>query len=478
MIRQPLKGGFMRRDLLGIVVGSIAVLLLTGCSVSAIRRPNVIILMTDQMRAQAMGCAGNQQVYTPNLDRLADEGVYLSNMIANNPVCCPARATIMTGMYPHRHGMIVNDLRFRERNRTLAEMLVDEGYATAFVGKWHLDGGIRHPGFIPPGLRRQGFQFWAANECSHRHFDTIYFHDSCKPIPIKRFEIEVWMDESIEFIRQHKDEPFFLWWACGPPHNPYAAPEKYEKMYDPAKLKMRPNWKEGIKFGSREDITKYYAAITAIDDEVGRLMGELDELGIAEDTILLFTSDHGDMLGSQGMQFKCKPWAESINVPGIIRYPRKIKSGQRSDLLMSHVDFVPTLLAMCEADIPSNVQGRDLSGQLAGTGSQEPEAVYMQHFEPRLMTEVPAGWRGVRTKGYTYARLRDKPWVLYDREKDPYELNNLVNDPGSAGLLKKMDGLVQREMKRTGDSWNTDMLKYHHMYNIPACYHPYDWYGK
>ncbi|UCD28019.1 MAG: sulfatase [Planctomycetota bacterium] len=442
------------------------------------QRPNIIIIMTDQMRAQAMGCAGNSQVHTPNLDKLANQGVYLANMIANNPVCCPARATILTGMYPHRHGMIINDLRLRERERSLAELLADHDYATGFVGKWHLDGGIRMPGYIPPGLRRQGFQFWAANECNHNHFDSIYFRDSCKPIPIKKFEPEVWTDEAVSFIRQNNDRPFFLWWACGPPHNPYGAPEQYEKLYDTAKLKMRPNWKEQTRWGSRLDIAKYYAAITAIDDQVGRFMRILDELGIAEDTILLFTSDHGDMLGSQDAVFKCKPWAESINVPGIIRYPRRIKAGQRRDLLISHVDFVPTLLSFCGISIPDNIQGRDLSEHLASRDGREPEAVLLQNFEPRPQTGVPAAWRGVRTKRYTYARLRDKPWVLYDLRKDPYELNNLVDDPSSAALLAKMDALLQQEMERVGDSWDTNMTECYRIYDKPFVYHPHDWFVK
>ena len=283
------------------------------------------------------------------------------------------------------------------------------------------------------------------------------------------------MDEAESFICQNRDRPFFLWWACGPPHNPYGAPEEYERLYDSAKLKMRPNWKEQIKWGSREDIAKYYAAITAIDDQVGRSMHLLDKLGVADRTILLFTSDHGDMLGSQGAWFKCKPWEESINVPGIIRYPLGIKAGQRSDLLMSHVDFVPTLLSMCGVRVPENVQGRDLSKQLTGGGGEEPDAVFLQIFEPRKQTAVPAAWRGVRTKRYIYARLRDKPWLLYDLQKDPYELYNLVEDPASADLLANMDALVQREMNRAGDSWDINMTECYKMHGKEAVYHPHDW---
>ncbi len=448
------------------------------------RRPNLIILMPDQMRGQAMGVAGNPQVHTPNIDRLARQGLFLPNTFANSPVCSPARATIMTGTYPHRHGLIVNDLRLREDRTTLAELLADAGYATGFVGKWHLDGGRRMPGFVPPGPRRQGFEFWAANECNHNHFDSIYFHDTDEPVAIKRFEIEVWMDEAIRFIRKNRDRPFFLWWACGPPHNPYAAPPRFEKLYDPARLTMRPNWQEHVRFGSREDVARYYAAITAIDEQVGRLMQLLSELKLADDTIVMFTSDHGDMLGSHGSAFKCKPWAESIRVPGIIRFPRRIRPGQRRETLLSHVDFLPTLLSLCGIPLPDHVQGRDLSkrftGQAAGAGQDpgtargrgEPEAVFFQICEPRRNLQVPAGWRGVRTMRYIYARFEDRPWVLHDLQNDAYELTNLVDDPAHASTRARLDQLIRAEMARTGDGWEVNLSEPQAFHRGPAVYHP------
>ncbi|MFO0909402.1 MAG: sulfatase-like hydrolase/transferase [Isosphaeraceae bacterium] len=139
-------------------------------------------------------------------------------------MCCPARANILTGQYAHANGMIANDLRLRESRTTLAELLADAGYRTGFIGKWHLDGGPRLPGFVPPGPRRQGFQFWAANECDHRHFRPTYFRDTPEPIVENRFEPEVWTDRAIEFLRDAKDQPFFLVVSMGPPHDPYALP--------------------------------------------------------------------------------------------------------------------------------------------------------------------------------------------------------------------------------------------------------------
>ncbi len=442
-----------------------------GLAAAAERRPNILLIMTDQMQGQAMGVAGNPDVRTPTLDRLAREGLYLPNTIANTPLCCPARATILTGLHTPRHGVISNDLRLRESTPGMAKALAAAGYATAFVGKWHLDGGWRMPGYIPPGPRRHGFAFWAANECNHNHFDSIYFRDSDTPIPIKRFEPEVWTDEAITFIRRNKDRPFFLWWTCGPPHDPKGAPPEYERLYDPSKLTMRPNWKDGLPGGDRVAMAKYYAAITAIDDQVARLLAVLEELGLTDDTIVLFTSDHGDMVGSHGMNHKSKPWEESIRVPGILRYPRRLKAGQRSELLFSHVDFLPTLLALCGVPPPAGVQGKDLSKALLDRG-EGPECVLLTLTDSMGRDGAPAPWRGIRTRRYTYARFKDRPWVLYDLKEDPYQLKNLVGDPAAADLQREMDERLVREMKQVGDDWSADLPEHRTYYNGPAVYHP------
>ena len=196
---------------LTIAVGDpVAKALLTGQDVkakAASRRPSILLILPDQMRGQDLGCMGNPEVRTPNLDRLASQGVLFRNTFANTPVCCPARAIILTGKYAHENGMVANDLRLRESETTLAEILAAQGYRTGFIGKWHLDGGKRLPGFVPPGPRRQGFEFWAANECDHRHFRPTYFRDTDRPITEDRFEPEVWTDRAIEFLKQAGDEP-------------------------------------------------------------------------------------------------------------------------------------------------------------------------------------------------------------------------------------------------------------------------------
>lgn len=419
------------------------------------RQPNILFIMPDQLRGQALGYMGNQDVRTPHIDRLASESLIFPNTFANTPVCCPARANILTGKYAHRNGMVANDLRLRESETTLAEILRNAGYRTGFVGKWHLDGGPRLPGFVPPGPRRQGFEFWAANECSHAHFNTQYFRDKPQPIPMRGFEAEGWTDLGIEFLRAPRKDPrpFFLTIQMGPPHDPYKAPPEYSKIYDPAKLTMRPNWQNKPGLPGPKDIAEYYGMITAVDEQVGRLMRTLEELGIADDTIVLFSSDHGDMLGSQGRRLKRKPWEESIRIPGIVRYPRKIRAGRKTDCLFTQVDFAPTLLALCGIKLPVDMQGTDLSGVVLGTSGTTPDSAFFQIFGPYHGDGTEDGWRGVRTQQHLYARFASRPWVLYDLEKDPYEMQNLVDDAAASPLLKDMERVLQKWMYRTGDSW-------------------------
>ncbi len=463
---------------------------------AASERPNILLILPDQMRASAMGCMGNAEVQTPHIDRLASEGVLFKKTYANVPVCCPARAILMTGTYPHVNGMVANDLRLKESHVTIAEILRDQGYQTGFVGKWHLDGGPRDPGFVPPGERRQGFDFWAAYECHHNHFNPTYFRDTPEIIQINRFEPEASCDFAVEFLRkQSKDKPFFLTVQMGPPHDPYGAPEEYMKKYDPEKLTPPVNWQPNseanvkstrrlqrpgmpqiptVPKGGKEEIAAYYAAITALDDQVGRLLTTLKETGQDENTIILFTSDHGDMLGSHGMRRKRKPHDESARVPGILRWPGHIPAGRKVDTLFSHIDMPPTLLKLVGITPPQHMQGSDLSPVALGKTEEGPEAVLLQIFVPFNPDQIAKPWRGIITARHTYARYEDSPWVLFDDQQDPHQMKNLIED---TALVQKLDDQLAALMKKQGDSWSFNspelveeggrLFKYRTFYTIP-----------
>ena len=419
------------------------------------QRPlNVVFIIVDEWRAQALGCMGNSEIQTPNLDKLASEGMLMRHTLANTPVCCPARSCMLTGNYVSKTGMVANDLRLRESEITMGDLFGKAGYKTGYVGKWHLDGGPRFPGYIPPGRRRHGFQHWAANECNHNYFYNWYFRDENVPIVTEEYMPDVWTRLAVEFLYESQDRPFFLTLSIGAPHDPYVVPEKYLKMYDPDKLTMRPNWVEGVAQAGRDKVAAYYAACTAIDDQIGLLMKTLDELGLKDNTIVMFTSDHGNMLGSQGMILKRKPWEESIRVPGIIRCPKLIEAGQKSDALFCQVDYAPTLLSMCGLPVPSDMQGSDQSAVVTGKQAKGADAAYFQIFGPYLSSKLKAGWRGVRTERYMYARWKQGPWLLYDLKNDPYEMKNLVNDPAHASVMKDLDTKLQDWMAKIGDSWD------------------------
>jgi arylsulfatase A-like enzyme len=420
------------------------------------RPPNVLFIMPDEWRGQALHCMGNPDVQTPHIDQLAAEGILFRQTFANTPVCCPARATILTGTYTSRNGMLANDLRLKENVVTLADLYAQAGYRTGFIGKWHLDGGPRVPGFVPPGPRRHGFQFWAAHECNHNYFYNWYFRDQNVPIVSEKYEPEFWTDLAVEFLNEAHDKPFFLMLAPGAPHDPYVAPERYMERYDPQKLAMEPNWVEGTPGGGRKEIAGYCAAITAIDDQVARLMHTLRERKLEENTIVLFSSDHGNMLGSQGKILKRKPWEESIRVPGILRYPGVVPPGKTTDALFSHVDFAPTLLSLCGLPIPAAMQGTDVSRVAAGKTEEGPASVLFQIFGPFHGDGTERAWRGVRTDRFMYARWESGPWLFYDLHQDPHELQNLVNDSAYATDLKDLDTQLLNYMARVGDSWSLD----------------------
>lgn len=406
------------------------------------RKPNIVYVFADQMRNCSMGCMGNPDIKTPNMDKLAKQGMLFTDAATNFPLCSPHRAILITGRFPLSTGVVTNDVKLPETEITIAKVLKEQGYKTAYIGKWHLDGGTKHELDDP----RQGFDFF--QEKGGTDYNNA---------PRTDYLPDHQTDTVIKFIKENKDEPFVLFLSWLPPHPPYIPPKRYADKYDPKKLALRPNVQDVEGHDFRHDISISYAMITGLDDNVGKLMRELDDLGIAEDTIFCFSSDHGDMLGSQGRMNKNLPWEESANIPFIMRYPRKLKAGQKSDMLLSTVDVMPTLLGLCGAPIPKGVQGQDLSSQILGKGGKEPESQFLLDVIPGptgLKTGVDT-WRAVRTKQYTYAVNPGKGWLLYDRKKDPYEQTNLLDKPEAKEVQAKMDAMLQAWMKKTDDKFES-----------------------
>ncbi len=444
----------------GISVGSLFGL--PGCSgagegVSRRSRPNVVFLLADQWRGQDAGFAGNADVITPNLDRLAAASINLTNAVSGCPVCCPYRGSLMTGQYPLTHGVFMNDVSLSNKAVAIAQAYKAGGYDTAYIGKWHLDGRGRSN--FTPLARRQGFEFWRALECTHNYNNSLYYADSDVKLKWDGYDAIAQTRQAQRYIRSHAaGKPFVLFVSWGPPHAPYhSAPSKYKALFEGRDIKLRPNVPEKMRAQAKKDIAGYYGHIAALDDCVGWVTQTLKECGLQDNTILVFTSDHGDMLYSQGGRKKQQPWDESIKVPFLIRYPAVLGSGgSRLDMPFNTPDIMPTLLGLSGVDVPDTVEGRDYSGVLTGRKKADNDAALITCLQPFGQWTRRIGgreYRGVRTRRYTYTRDLNGPWLLYDNAKDPYQMNNLCNKPECAGVQKQMEAILARKLKETNDQF-------------------------
>ena len=355
----------------------IVLLAFIACSARAAEpahKPNVLYLVADQWRAAATGYAGDPNVKTPHLDSLAAQSVNFTHAVSGCPVCSPHRASLMTGQFPLTNGVFVNDVHLRDDATCLAKVFRASDYDTGLIGKWHLDGRGRS-NYIPPESR-QGFDYWKVLECTHDYNHSFYYagNDPTK-LTWPGYDAIAQTQDAIQYLKDHThgDKPFLLFVSWGPPHNPYeTAPQKYRDMYEPDKIELRPNVPEKLHKKAQQDLAGYYAHCTALDDCVGELLKTLDETGLTGNTIVVFSSDHGAMLGSQGQDRKQRPWDESIRVPLLVRYPRDLgNTGRRLDTPINTPDLMPTLLALAGLKCPDTVEGLDYSNYIR-TGENPP----------------------------------------------------------------------------------------------------------
>ena len=420
-------------------------------------RPNVLFVFGDQWRAQATGYAGDPNVKTPNLDELSAESVNFTNAVMGCPVCSPARACMVTGRYPLTHGIFMNDLYLRHDVQSIADVYSASGYDTAYIGKWHLDGHGRST-YIP-GERRQGFDYWRVLECTHRYNESAYYADGPEKFMWDGYDAIAQTREAQKYILEHEPgSPFLLFLSWGPPHNPYeTAPGEYREMYDPDGIELRPNVPDGVGPRARKDLAGYYAHITAMDDCMGWIDEALEESGIMENTILLFTSDHGDMHGSQGEWRKQRPWDESILAPFLLRHPESLGNKPRTIRApINTPDIMPTLLGLCDIEVPDTVEGLDFSGLVRGGEEPGDGAALISCYAPFgewVKSNGGREYRGVRTDRYTYVRSLDGPWLLYDNEEDPYQMDNLCGARDYEDLQSRLEELLARRLRETRDDF-------------------------
>ncbi len=432
--------------------------MLLAWSCGAAERPNILFILADQWRAQAFSHAGDPNVRTPHIDTLGREGLRFVNAIAGVPVCCPARATLVTGQRALTHGVILNDVPLSPDAVSIAKVLAAAGYATGYIGKWHLNGGGRSA-FIPRE-RRQGFDYWKVLECTHDYNQSFYYADGPEKLKWEGYDAVAQTRDAQIYLRDHADgkRPFFLFLAWGPPHDPYqTAPQRYRDQYRPEAMKLRENVPMELRDRVKAALAGYYAHCAALDDCVGELMGTLRETGLERNTLVVFTSDHGDLLGSHGGFNKQHAYDESIRVPLIFSWPEGFGSrGRVLEVVIGQEDLMPTLLGLCRVSIPRTVEGLDFSKYLRGGKDPSDGAVLISSVAPFGQWERRHGgreFRGIRTARYTYVRDLSGPWLLFDNETDPDQRTNLVHAVEHGRELKKLDSLLKRKLESNRDEF-------------------------
>jgi arylsulfatase A-like enzyme len=425
-------------------------------------RPNILIVYSDQLRADALGCAGNPVVQTPNMDRLAREGARFTNAHVTFPLCCPFRAALMTGKHPHSTGMYANHYPIPLDQTFLADVLRRSGYQTGYVGKWHLNGGTKHS-FVKPE-ERLGFERFIGFSRGHEYVNSVFYRDDDpQPRTSRRYQPDYQTDHLIELMddwrRDPDGRPFFGMICYGLPHPPLIAPEHYLNMYSPDDVPINAEITEDEP-RAREFLAKYYGLVTSVDDNVGKLLDWLDAQGLADNTFVLLVSDHGEMAGEHGHYGKKMAFLNSMHVPMLVRYPDRVAAGRVvADVVDPSVDTMPALLDLCGIPIPDEVQGVSYVPLLDGADQPTRDAIYYEVLQETEGPEkFPIPERGVRTCDWLYVRTEAGVKGLYDLKNDPLETTDLSGTDGVAEVMARLDGMLSAHMQRTGDDWGIEAL--------------------
>ena len=438
---------------------------------------NLVYVFADQLRRFSCGYAGDEFAYTPNLDRLARQSLDVRNAVPSTPVCAPYRASLLTGKYQSSTGMVINELRLSPEHECFGHALSKGGYDTAYIGKWHLWANqLGHHeetrnGFVPPGPYRLGFdQYWAAYNFNHTYHDAPYFRNTPHREIHKQYEPDSQTGMAIDYLKSRRGQsrPFALFLSWGPPHDAWDwsnCPSDFIERFRNVKIPLRPNYSDtpdpyadawatpGPDYRSHVDQFQqaYYAMTADIDRGLGRLLDAVREEGLENDTLLVFTSDHGEMFGSHGRRAKYIFYEEACRVPFLIRWPGRIRPGA-TDTLLSTPDIMPTLLGALGLPIPRAVEGADLSGNLLGRSTRGPEAIYMQGMGTTAAWQDGTEWRALRDRQFTYATYRrDRSELLFDNLADPYQMKNLAAGRSHSAKLSHYRVQLQRWMKEHND---------------------------
>jgi arylsulfatase A-like enzyme len=411
-----------------------------------------------------MSCAGDPNINTPNLDRLASEGVRFENAYSNTPLCSPFRASLYTGQYVHTHGVTSLHRPLVPSAPQLAEVLRQNGYYTSHMGKWHLSGGDVVQPYVSPYFR-PGWDRWLGWEGSNRFFHTLYaegdmpWKEDVDELALPGYQTDALTAMTIDFIRTYdREEPWFHVMSFEPPHSPNVAPEPYMDLFRQKDLRLRPNFDlehERADF-YQNALRGYYAQIKNLDDNIGNILACLEAAGVREKTEVWYFSDHGDYMGSHGRWQKGGAHEESSNVPLIVSQPSVIPMGQTTSGLISGVDFMPTLLGHLGIDIPSTCQGSDLSRLIREPERNGSDDVLIQFETPYFAANPSSIYRALRNGNWLYVFYLHHPggeYELFNLETDPFQLTNLITSPDHGETRTMLNKRLRNKLDSVGDDF-------------------------
>jgi arylsulfatase A-like enzyme len=421
-------------------------------------KPNVLYIYPDQLRYDALSLNGNPLIQTPNIDELAKDGCNFDQAYSSFPLCCPFRASVMTGKYAHNHGLFANHYPIPTNQEFLPELLNSKGYHTAWIGKWHLNGGKKQD-FVEKHLRC-GFADFIGFSRGHEYRKSVYYkNDDRTPRKSKDFEPIYQTRHLFEEIDKaiKLDKPFFDGICYGMPHYPLVAPTEYLEMFSPEDVPVSVNVPKKGEKEAREFLAKYYGLVKMVDDEIGKIIQGLKERGIYDNTLIIFVSDHGDFAGEYGRYDKRLINNSSMHVPFIIRYPKNIESKRTNTLVDPSVDIFPTILDYCGIDIPNYCDGISLKEQLEGLENPKCKdyVLFENTRQPFESMDVfcPAE-RGIRTQRYCYMECEKVPTELFDEELDSNETINRIDDPNYIEVKKELHEKLESIMAISNDDWD------------------------
>lgn len=446
------------------------------------KKPNLVYVFADQLRYFSCGYAGDKNAITPNIDRLAAESLDMCDCVSNHPVCAPYRASLLTGKHTTSTGMVINEIRMNTNHRSFAHCLNDAGYNAEYIGKWHMYANVlgHHEevanSFVPKGENRLGFDGYFAHYGFHHEYqgEHAYYHlDTNEKIYIDKYEPDGQTDMAIERLKKLKEDgkPFALFLSIGTPHDPWApynVPKEYYDKFKDVEFTLSENYKpendphaDGwakFFYDERDHITDwmkvYYAMVNNLDDNIGRLTKALDELELSDDTILVFTSDHGEMFGAQGRRAKNIFYEEACRVPFLIRWKGHTPV-TKNNVPFGTVDIMPSLLSMMGIEYPDEVEGMDLSACMLGEeNAPRSDGSLLMCTGPTADFYDGVEWRAIRTERYTYGIFKsDSEEHLYDNINDPYQINNLADCEEYAELKNELKAKMLEKMAKINDTF-------------------------